>query len=40
MQKVAVQLGERSYPILISPQLFNQSLTEFLPKSRQVVIIF
>ena len=39
MQKVAVQLGERSYPILISPQLFNQSLTEFLPKSRQVVII-
>ena len=39
MQKVAVQLGERSYPILISPQLFNQSLTEFLPQARQVVII-
>jgi 3-dehydroquinate synthase len=39
MQKVAVQLGERSYPILISPQLFNQPLTEFLPKARQVVII-
>ncbi len=39
MQKVAVQLGERSYPILISPQLFNQSLTEFLPQARQVVIV-
>ncbi len=39
MQKVAVQLGERSYPILISPQLFNQSLTEFLPQARQVVVI-
>lgn len=39
MQKVAVQLGERSYPILISPQLFSQPLTEFLPKARQVVIV-
>lgn len=39
MQKVAVQLGERSYPILISPLLFVQPLTEFLPQARQVVII-
>ncbi|EGM76237.1 3-dehydroquinate synthase [Rheinheimera sp. A13L] len=39
MQKVAVQLGERSYPILISPQLFAQPLTDFLPQARQVVII-
>ncbi len=39
MQKVAVQLGQRSYPILISPQLFNQPLAEFLPQARQVVIV-
>jgi len=39
MQKVEVQLGERSYPILIKPQLFDQTLTAFLPQARQVVII-
>jgi 3-dehydroquinate synthase len=39
MQKVAVQLGERSYPILISPHLFTLPLTDYLPQARQVVII-
>jgi 3-dehydroquinate synthase len=39
MQKVAVQLGERSYPILIHSALFSQDLTAVLPQARQVVIV-
>ncbi|WP_337842166.1 3-dehydroquinate synthase [Rheinheimera sp.] len=39
MQKVEVQLGERSYPILIQSGLFQQDLQPMLPAARQVVII-
>ncbi|MFC4655621.1 MULTISPECIES: 3-dehydroquinate synthase [Rheinheimera] len=39
MQKVEVQLGERSYPILIQSELFQQNLQQVLPPARQVVIL-
>lgn len=39
MHEVVVQLGERSYPILIRAELFQQDLQSYLPAARQVVIV-